>query len=194
MIAKPLIMSDELYNAIVEYQDTCISVIDETPKEINSLVQIRQGIKSMPNIPEEYKLVLANVEARLNELKLNEQTLKDLCKPYFEKVVELANKELSGKLIYNSHYGSKIIFAEKAEVDATYIRVLGKVFDLAELKLEYNGELRSYGIFQLTADDIKRAPWSTEIDQQYFNKMITDKFDYVRLLVNNECCNLANKK
>ena len=194
MIANPLIMSDELYNALIEYRKTCMILGEENPKEIDGLIQVRQGILSMPNIPEEYKIVLANVEARLNELKQNEQTLTDLCTPYYEKVVELANKELAGKLIYNSHYGRKVIFAERASVNSDWIRVTGKVFDLDELKLEYNGENRTYGIFQLTADDIKRAPWSTEIDQQYFNKMITEKFDYVRLLVNKECCNLANKK
>lgn len=194
MIANPLVMSDELYNAIVEYRKTCMILGEENPREVNGLMQVKQGITSMPNIPDELKRVLANVEARLNELKLNEQTLKDLCTPYFEKTVELANKELSGKLIYNSHYGRKVIFAEYADVNYDWIRVTGKVFDLDELELEYNGENRTYGIYQLTADDIKRAPWSAEIDEQYFNKMITEKFDYVRLLVNKECCNLANKK
>ena len=188
-------MSDELYNAIVEYRKTCMILGEENPREIAGLQQVKQGILSMPSIPEDYKIVLANAEARINEIQKNNETLENLCYPYFEKVFEIANKELAGKLIYNSHYGRKVIFAKRADVNSAWISVTGKVFDLDELKLKYNGEDRTYGIYHLTdEDDIKRAPWSTEIDEQYFNKMITEKFDYVRLLINSECCNLANKK
>ncbi len=194
MINEPCVMSDDLYKAVKVYLETCYLLDTANQQEIDALKQIKSGIHALPSGANQYANMLANVDANIKEIEINNATLKELSMPYFERVWHLAEKELVGKLIYNSHYGSKVIFATQAEIHYDWIRASGKVFDLHTLTFEKTST-SSYGIFHLqNEENIKSAPWSRIIDEQYLNKMITDKINSIRMSVNSECCNLANKK
>lgn len=195
MLNEPLVMSDELCNAVTRYLQNKNKTKNENPQDVIGLTQVIQGLSNLQSLADEYKDVLIAAKTQLANIQAETALLEALNKPYYDKIVEIATKELVGKLILHTHYGSNVIFCSKVEVDSNYIRAVGRVFAVHELRYEktYKNELSSYGVFDLTSFDYRHSPHCRLIDSQYLNKMLDNKFNSIRLDVNNDCCNLANK-